>query len=292
MKNQKVRKNHFGYYELVQKPLQKDLESYYSKKYYQEGKGTYISSYSKEEIKFFYNKIEQKFLIIEKYFNTSGSNFLDIGSGEGWALKYFKKKGWKITGLDFTNFSCKKFNPDCLSSMTLGDIYDSLEILVSKRKKFDIIWMDHILEHVLDPEKLLRVCRQLVSKRGAIMIQVPNDFSILQKYLIRRKLVNKKYWIAPPDHISYFNIKSLETLCKYVGLKKIQLITDFPIDINLLNNNSNYINNPELGKSSHLARVEFENLIHKISKERTIELYSSFANLGLGREIAGFFKLN
>ena len=32
-----------------------------------------------------------------------------------------------------------------------------------------------------------------------------NDFSILQKYLMERNHINSEFWVAIPDHVSYFN---------------------------------------------------------------------------------------
>ena len=55
-----VKKNKYGYYELTNKPSEDELEEYYQKKYYQEEKGSYQSGYSKEEIRYILNKIEQK----------------------------------------------------------------------------------------------------------------------------------------------------------------------------------------------------------------------------------------
>jgi hypothetical protein len=44
-----------------------------------------------------------------------------------------------------------------------------------------------------------------------------------------------------------------------------------------------------LGKGCHQVRVVIENLLHDISPEKTNEFYQALANLGLGRNIIGFF---
>lgn len=45
-----------------------------------------------------------------------------------------------------------------------------------------------------------------------------------------------------------------------------------------------------VGKSCHRSRVEIENLMHRLSPEKTIKVYEAIAELGLGLELIGFFK--
>ena len=79
-------------------------------------------------------------------------------------------------------------------------------------------------------------------------------------------------------------------LASAVGWRVNKVISDFPIELDLLNPNSNYIKNSSVGKASHRKRIEFENFIHSMSIEKTNQFYESLLNLGLGRNITGFFS--
>ena len=68
------------------------------------------------------------------------------------------------------------------------------------------------------------------------------------------------------------------------------LNTDYPLDLNLLNPDSNYVMDKGKGRNVHLARVEIENLLDDINSELAIDLLSVYAKMGLGRNIIGFFK--
>ncbi|MCL4442405.1 MAG: hypothetical protein M1609_17970 [Firmicutes bacterium] len=84
-----VKKNKFGFYELIDKPSPEELSLYYANKYFQEAKGGYEKSYSKEEVQYINNKIAQKYRVISKLLDMSDTikmQFLDVGCGEGWAL--------------------------------------------------------------------------------------------------------------------------------------------------------------------------------------------------------------
>jgi 2-polyprenyl-3-methyl-5-hydroxy-6-metoxy-1,4-benzoquinol methylase len=283
--------NKYNFYELANKPTNAELEEYYSKKYYQDNKGSYEISYSPEELKYFHNKTEEKYWIINKLIGSENKKrFLDIGCGEGFTLKFFKDKQWNITGIDYSDFGCKKFNPDCVSSLLIGDIYQQISPLIKSSTKYDVIWLDNVLEHVLDPLHLLKECKKLLDKDGVLVIEVPNDFSTLQKHLINNKHINSEFWVVIPDHISYFNKEGLSAIAGDAGLKNEFTISDNPIDFNLLNLDANYNKDKTKGKNVHKARVEIDNLMHSISIEKTVNYYKALADLGLGRQIISFLK--
>src|SRR5438034_771164 len=103
----KVILNKYKFYEAAEKPNQKELEDYYAQKYYQTAQGSYEAEYPPEEYAYFDNKIEQKIFVINKLFKTQENgqrSLIDIGCGEGFTLSHFKKKGWKVVGLDYSEF--------------------------------------------------------------------------------------------------------------------------------------------------------------------------------------------
>lgn len=288
----KVKKNKYGYFELVQKPAQKELDEYYSNQYYQQAKGSYQHSYSKDEKEYFFLKIEQIYQLLEEIKSDLNKKMklLDIGCGEGWALCFFSKIGWKVKGLDYSNHGCKKFNPECLNHIDTGDVAKNIDKLVCLGDVFDVIWLGNVLEHILNPLALLNKCSSLLSKTGIIIIKVPNDFSAFQQMLLKEGYVDNPYWVAVPDHISYFNQEGLTVLCRESGLESIKIISDYPIDFNLLNENTNYVKDSRKGRSCHLSRLKLEAFFHSISIEKTNQLYQVLADMGIGREIIGFFR--
>lgn len=291
--NNIIEKNEFGFYNLKSKPTAEELQQYYTEKYYQQAKDNYEQDYSDEEVLYFKNKIEQKAFVAERIIKTKGEkSIIDIGCGEGWTLDYFVKKGWKVKGVDYSIYGCNKFNPHCNDLLIVGDIYGSLKLLLDNKEKFSVVWIDNVLEHVLDPLELLTFCKDLVDENGVIIVEVPNDYSILQNFLLENELVSKPYWIAIPDHISYFNKEGLLNLAKAVGLQSAFYMSDFPIDINLLNPYTNYQKDKNKGKACYQAKIAFENLIHSISVEKTVEFYRSMLEIGLGRQLVAFLVPN
>ena len=231
----------FGYYEITPKPSEEEFRAYYQDKYYQNENATYEKHYEDIELSYFYNKVEQKNYVIKKIINQKNhQSILDIGCGEGFTLGYYKEKGWNITGVNFSNFGIKTNNPQLLPFLIQGDIFDEVNKLVKNNKKYDVVWLDNVLEHVIDPKNLIQQCYNLTNNGGVLVVEVPNDYSDFQRILLHSKKITKKYWEAFPDHLSYFSNKSLRNLCKSIGWETVKIISDFPIEWFLTNKNSNY----------------------------------------------------
>lgn len=288
MKN-KIIKHELGFLQINPQPSVSELEDYYSKLYYQETKSSgYQSNYSEEELSWIKSKISQRASIVDNHINYKNGKLLDVGCGEGFVMKHFYDKSWSIEGVDFSEYGITSFNPDLLDFFEKGDVIQIIETKIENLEKFDIIWLGNVLEHVIDPINLLKRLKLLLNSKGTIVITVPNDGSSFQELLLNKKYVNKDWWIAPPDHLSYFSYDSLINIANHTGYDCLELIADFPIDLFLLHSGSNYINNPKLGKDAHKARVELENFISKAPVGIINSFYKNLAQLGLGRALTIF----
>lgn len=288
MTQSQVEKNKFGFYELIKKPPFDELAAFYKNEYFQ----SQNEKMNEEENLHIENKLLQRYSIIENFVKLISvkGKFLDVGCGEGRALKFFKKKGWDVLGLDYSEYGCRSKNPDCLPYLKIGDIYTLLSELSQNSSNFHCILLDNVLEHVLNPQELLNLCYKVLDDTGLLVIEVPNDFSILQEFLLNEKCIDHPFWIRIPDHISYFNLDGLKALGNHCGFNCVDSIADYPIDLNLVNPLTNYVKNPEVGKSCHYSRVKIENFLFSISMEKTNELYRQLLSMGLGRNMSVFFK--
>ena len=93
---------------------------------------------------------------------------LDFGCGAGEFLKVSDQMGWKTYGCDFDPVvvtSCQAEGFD----VRLGDLtaFDSSE-------KFDVITMNQVIEHVIDPQQTIKDCFAALNKKGCLWIGTPN----------------------------------------------------------------------------------------------------------------------
>lgn len=284
-----LEKTEYGFYQHRPLPSQEELKEWYSKQYYQEGIGGYQVSYTNEELKYFKLKAELIYMEISRLRDLKiQKTVLDIGCGEGWILDRFFVEGHKIHGIDFSEYGLKSFNPQLLSFLEQGDCIELILKNVDEKKEYDIVLLANVIEHVLYPIDLIDKISNILSPGGVLVIIAPNDFSDLHQHLLDTDVIDQPFWLAYPEHMSYFNKASMEKLLYDKGFNVEAIVADNPIDINLLNKNSNYIREPEKGKNMHLFRVDMDNFLANISKDKLLDLYEVLGSMGVGRNLTYF----
>ena len=291
-----LHRNELGYYEITHKPTPDELRDYYAQRYYQENRSSYQPDYSQAEREHIEGKLRLRHWVLAQLLSpaeppAAARTFLDVGCGEGWALDYFQRQGWDVLGLDFSSFSLEQFHPGLRGCLRAGDLYDGLQDLVAEGRQFDVLWLDNVLEHVLDPAELLRRCRALTRPGGVLLIDVPNDFSPLQQHLLTAGHIDRPFWVALPDHLSYFGAEGLRNLAAATGWRTARLLGDQPIDLNLFNPATNYVMDRTAGKAAHQSRLEQDNFLLRTAPLPAVAAYyEALANVGLGRSLVAFLQ--
>jgi SAM-dependent methyltransferase len=136
-------------------------------------------------------------------------SYLDIGCGSGERVSFVREKGCKRScGIDKFNFS--KSNLIEGAEIINSDI---LEFIPSK--KFQIVSLAHVLEHLENPQEvLLHIKEKILSGSGHLFIQVPN-------YNAFERFVFKSRWFCfdAPRHLWHFNNHSLQNMLVKLGYK-------------------------------------------------------------------------
>ena len=204
---------------------------------------------------------------------------LDIGSGTGEFLQFMKGKGWKAAGLELS------VDARALAQRRGLEVHGLtaerlLALQPERRGSFQAVSLFHVLEHLPDPVRLLKTARALLSPGGILVAQVPNDFNPLQM-TVTDKLGAKPWWVVSPDHINYFDFRSLRKVLERLGFEVLHAQGDFPMELFLLlGKDSNYVGNPKIGNVCHRRRIRFET---SLAPEVRRRLYQSLGQAGLGR---------
>jgi len=215
---------------------------------------------------------------------------LDVGSGSGFFLKRAKEKGWTITGVE-PNYFAAKYS-EKIGIPVITDFFQNIDI--KNMKKYDVINLFDVLEHVHNPTELLKKCHQLLKSRGIVVIEVPNDYNPLQK-IVQKSLKKEEYWLtiltksrnynwaSKIDHVNYFNFFSLKRLLTKLRFKVIYQQSTFPLELFLLMGDD-YLKSEKIGKKIHQKRINLEmNLMIDENMRIKKEIYEKFAELGIGR---------
>ncbi|MCI8814675.1 MAG: GNAT family N-acetyltransferase, partial [Lachnospiraceae bacterium] len=291
-----VKKNKYGYYELEKDFVKEDIALLYQDSYYQNEMALYQKEYAEEELEEKYSRLEEKRYILENLLSIPDENkkILDIGCGEGFALKFFGETGYDVSGVEFSLEGCRQHNPDVVDKIVVGDAFEALSQMKQEDYKGTIL-MDHVLEHVVDPERLVKKITEISAPGTCLVISVPNDFSDTQKKLYGGGYIKTAFWVSseyPPEHLSYFNKEGLENLMAEYGWKMEVVTGSYPIDFNLFNEDTNYVEKKDVGKNCYKSGLEIEKLMRDaMGLDKFIDVHRKFGEAGLGRSLTAYFIL-
>ncbi len=275
-----------GAFSITPLPSDEELEKYYESQYWQVPDRPHTQFYDQQELD--YLSLNHDLLL--SMIPISNYKALDIGAGEGFFLKKLLDEGIEAVGLDFNDYAISKFNPSIAQHLIKGDILNSIDSIIYSGAKYEVIFVNHFLEHITRPELFLLKLKDILTSPGYVMISVPNDFSELQRELKIKGHYSKDYFVKFPDHLHYFNAKSLKNLLNDLGFRFIDGIADFPIEWFIANPHSNYAVGKSLGKGAHNARIFLETLINQKDKMLALQFWRSLFELGQGRSITAVFE--
>ena len=256
------------------------LEEFYSKRYKQFNDSSL--EVQKEERDFFDSKYGSILRVSAEHFGkTRGLSLFDIGFGFAQAMIYFHKKGLCVSGLEPSPEGVEYAKARGFEVFQTG-IED---ISCAGGKKYDIVTMLNVLEHLRHPDRILREIKtKLLKPGGLLVVDVPNEFNDFQ-VAANKEYKLKEWWICPPNHINYFSASSLRTLLEACGYQIMHIESSFPLEMFLLMGEV-YIGNQKKGKDCHNKRVNFERVMRKHGKsDKLNDFYSALAKLDLGRQV-------
>ena len=202
-------------------PSSKELEKYYSSEKY----------YSFKKIDKNSRKTKLKIFLYGLYFNQKKRNYflrilfspikfmirgtriikegkiLDVGGGSGQFLYEMKQLCMDVYGIEPGEFDEEK---------GLDIKKTTLEKAGLKDNSFDIVTLNHVLEHVNNPNETLKEIHRVLKKKGLFIVGVPNSRSLA-------KMVFGKNWyqLDVPRHLFNYSDKLLIRLLKENNFKII-----------------------------------------------------------------------
>jgi 2-polyprenyl-3-methyl-5-hydroxy-6-metoxy-1,4-benzoquinol methylase len=136
-------------------------------------------------------------------------SLLDIGCGNGRFLAVMRTLGWRVHGIEPDERSAE------LARRSSGaPIHAELDDDLYPPSQFDVITMNHVLEHVADPVPLLRRCFRLCRHGGLIGIVVPN-----WRALGHRLFGRHWYALDAPRHAIMYERRTLEGILETAGFR-------------------------------------------------------------------------
>lgn len=143
---------------------------------------------------------------------SKNARILDFGCGAGAFLMDLHEAGFvDLAGCDFD----PNVASIALPRLTFFSGIDDLQ-----RETFDVITMNHVLEHVEDVSKTLSQLRMHLRPGGMIYIRTPNACSVLAGWFGR----NWRGW-ETPRHLNVLTPAALQRAVERAGGKLVSLVT-------------------------------------------------------------------
>jgi len=141
---------------------------------------------------------------------------LDVGCNEGRGLKLYRNNGFSAEGLEFNENAARV-------ARASGFTVHTVPLSAVAAQTYDRVVLSNVLEHSLDPAKMLADIRRLLKPRGQLWISCPNSESWLRRLFGR-------FWINwhVPFHIVHFSRASLRRQIEKAGLSVVEMKTQTP----------------------------------------------------------------
>jgi 2-polyprenyl-3-methyl-5-hydroxy-6-metoxy-1,4-benzoquinol methylase len=165
------------------------------------------------------NSHTQAFALLREHCkDTPSPRVFEVGCNTGYFSQLLKDFGIFVFGLEpFTDIAYTEGHVDAFFKGTVEDFF--AQDAHKQLQPFDAVIFGDVLEHLADPENVLRKVMTLLKPDGVIIASVPNITHIaIRKMLENGEWSYKKFGILDNTHCRFFSRQSLRKLLAKVGL--------------------------------------------------------------------------
>lgn len=151
-------------------------------------------------------------LALANGFKSDELSLLDFGCGDGKLIALGRSMGIPSFGVDVSSSRVMVANASgCAIYPTLGDLADAVN------KPFQMVVLSQVLEHVRDPDQILKSLGDLMTTGSILFVGVPNCHGIQ-----RPRNFEEFHCVQPIEHINCFTPSSLKRFVERRGFKQVR----------------------------------------------------------------------
>lgn len=169
---------------------------------------------------------ENSLSIMLKMINAN-STVLEFGSANGRMTRYLKEKlNCTVDIVEIDEEAGKEaaqFSREALLGNETGDIEKFLWREKLQEQRYDYITFADVLEHLINPEEVLKQARGLLKEHGYVLLSVPNiAHNAILLNLFHNDFPYKEIGLLDNTHIHFFAYKSLKNMIQACGYYPVE----------------------------------------------------------------------
>lgn len=165
--------------------------------------------------------------LIHRWVRPPG-RLLDIGCGHGYFLLIAKECGWQVAGVEISETGSEYAR----RALRLEVLTGELAAGSFPEESFDVVTMNSVLEHVLNPMDLLRRIARVLKPGGWLFFNVPNTESL--ELRLTTWLMKGRYGWYTFEHLHYYNAVWVRQTLTELDFK-VRLLDSFHLNHNPYN---------------------------------------------------------
>ena len=149
--------------------------------------------------------------------SAPGTRCLDVGCGYGYFRAAAGEVGWHHDGLEVSHFAAEIGHEMFGFQTFVGEMGD---LLSSRPELYDVIVMWDFIEHVRDPDEVVRLARALLAPGGFVFVRTPSLMAV------EREVFGSDYHSLKLEHLHVFSPESLARTLGRAGVEPVVLTTE------------------------------------------------------------------
>lgn len=171
----------------------------------------------------YWSQVYAKYMQYVQTHSLTNKSLLDIGCGPGKFLAYCTENcDFALQAIDFCQDTF-----EYITQLVGKDNYyfqQKIENIDFGSKKFGLITLWGVLEHLTNPVQILKKCHDILDETGLVLILIPNLYSRAFNVLgINTSTIN------PREHINFYTDKSFSRLCQETNFSIVDFFQELPV---------------------------------------------------------------
>ena len=165
------------------------------------------------------NSHTQLYNFIQEDSSGRKSRVLEAGCSSGYFGEALKRAGHEVWGVEMSANAAARAR-EKLHHVFVGSIEDFLACDAVKGVKFDYITFGDVLEHLIDPGKVLKDCRRILSPGGSMAASIPNvAHKAVRLMLLEGRWDYAEFGILDNTHLRFFTRNSIVEIFTKAGFQ-------------------------------------------------------------------------